>query len=206
MDQAARHLSEGSDYGSLPGEHVTIDQVVALNIRYWRKAAGMTQQELGEKIGWSAANVSDAERSGQKAQRRFDAQAIVTFAHALGVPVTALFFPPADDGIEKRYTFRAEPDMTSEMHQLAWLAISDPSEEDTPAMDTYRRRYVEVFRDYLGEDRTAQAAAAVPTTREAVTGELAALRRQHEALREILASNDRLQQALAERLLKEDRA
>lgn len=205
--QTVNHAQAASSYGSLPGEHVTVNQVVAYNMRYFRKAAGMTQEELGERIGLSFRAVSAAEKTWERTDGRgriFDADLMARIAWALGVPVTALLLPPADDGIEKRYTFRAEQDMTTEMRDLAWLAISDPSEpsaEDTGAMNAYQQRYAQAFRDYLGEDLAARTGAGIPATQDAVKDELKRLSHQHAVLRQVLADNDRLQGALSDRLL-----
>src|ERR1700690_800863 len=93
--------------GGPPAEQVTVDQLVALNIRHWRNAAGLTQADLGGRLGWSAANVSAAERSADPARdpRRFDAQTLTEIALALGVPLAALFLPPGDDGERACYLF-----------------------------------------------------------------------------------------------------
>ena len=47
----------------LPVRRVTVNSIVALNLAYFRKAAGLTQEELGERIGWGKSVVSTAERS-----------------------------------------------------------------------------------------------------------------------------------------------
>lgn len=153
-----QHLSRpAGDYSSLPGEHTTADQIVALNLRYWRKAAGLTQEALGERLGWSGANVSAAERSADPARdrRRFDAETLVMIAAALGVPIPALLMPPPDEGISKRYTIRTAPDYTAGMAVLASMLISDPIAEDTPVAGPYGERYAEVISRYLDPDRAA---------------------------------------------------
>ena len=93
--------------GDPPEKAVTIDQVIAANMRYWRREARMTQEELGKLIGQSDANVSALERSADdnREKRRFDAQAITEIALALGVPIPALFLPPADDRAAAEYIF-----------------------------------------------------------------------------------------------------
>ena len=92
--------------------HVTIDQIVAMNMRYWRRAAGMTQEDLGFRLGWSAANVSAAERSAEEGRdrRRFDADTLTALSLVIGVPLHAFFFPPGDDGDGKRYVFTPPPE------------------------------------------------------------------------------------------------
>jgi len=138
-------------YDRLPGEHVTIDQVVALNMRHWRRAAGLTQEELGERIGWSAANVSAVERSGAEGRerRRFDADTLTSVALALGVPLLALFLPPVSDGEQHRYLFRARPGGDSlSMADLMALVMPD-SDDDTPVMGAYRERLRAAVTRYL---------------------------------------------------------
>jgi transcriptional regulator with XRE-family HTH domain len=146
-------ITAGSDtYEELAGEHVTIDQIVAANIRHWRRAAKMTQEELGERIGWSAANVSAAERSADsgRERRRFDAHTLVSVAVALGVPLVALFLPPADDGAAKRYLFhnREQDADCLDMADLMYAVIPDNGDE-TPVMATYRDRFETAIGTYL---------------------------------------------------------
>lgn len=72
------------------------NRAVAANITRLRLAAGWTQEQLGEKLGWSPANVSSAERSAVagRDKRRFDADVIVLIAAIFGVPPAALITPP----------------------------------------------------------------------------------------------------------------
>ncbi len=137
-------------YEDLPGKHVTVDQIVALNIRYWRRAAGMTQEELGELIGWSAANLSAAERSGDgdRERRRFDAHTLTALTVALGVPLGAFFLPPLDDGAGHRYVFESgEQHSELSMADLMARTVMPDNSDDTPAMSVYRERLrVDVVR------------------------------------------------------------
>ena len=126
----------------LPDEPVSIDQVVALNVRYWRTAAGLTQAELGERLGWSGAVVSAAERSVDEARdrRRFDAQTLAELALALGVPLAALLLPPPDDGERASYRFIAGG-RTWGMGDLMELVVMPDTAEDSPLMEKYRERF-----------------------------------------------------------------
>lgn len=141
-----------SEPASLPVEQVTPDQVVAFNIRYWRKAAGLTQAGLGQKLGWSDANVSAAERSVSEGRdrRRFDAQTLIELAVALGVPVAALLLPPDDDGERARYVFTACGEQ-HDMGDLMELAVMPDSPSDAPVMEAYRRRLRVTVGRYLDE-------------------------------------------------------
>jgi transcriptional regulator with XRE-family HTH domain len=125
----------------LPVEPVTIDQVVALNVRHWRIAAGLTQAELGERLGWSAAVVSAAERSAVESRdrRRFDAQTLTELSLALGVPLAALFLPPPDDGERASYRFTAGG-RTRAMEELMDLVVMPDTLGDSPLLGAYRRR------------------------------------------------------------------
>src|SRR5580658_7913741 len=88
----------------LPERHVTMSQLVAYNMAFFRKAAGLDQKEFGHLVGWSAASVSAAERSwDSKRIKKFDADEITQIAAVLGLPVTAMFLPPADHGTAVRY-------------------------------------------------------------------------------------------------------
>jgi transcriptional regulator with XRE-family HTH domain len=130
-----------SDQDAPPVEHVTIDQVVALNIRQWRREAGMTQEELGRRLGWSAANVSAAERSADPSRdpRRFDAQTLTQLALALGVPLTALLLPPDDDEESTAYIFDG-PGGEHDMREFFVFALMPDFADDSPAITAYRRR------------------------------------------------------------------
>jgi len=130
---------------------VTIDQIVAANMRHWRKAAGMTQEELGDRIGWSAANVSAVERSADEGRerRRFDAHALAQVAIALGVPLIALFLPPEDDGAGKSYRFAGGTGTGYGMKELTERVVMPDSDDGGHVMDAYRQRLAEVADRYL---------------------------------------------------------
>jgi transcriptional regulator with XRE-family HTH domain len=143
-----------------PFERVTADQVVAMNIRRFRIAAGITQGELGELLGWTATNVSAAERSADPARdrRRFDAQALTEIAAALGVPLVALFLPPPGDGDAARYllaTRSGDSDMAAYMEAL----VMPDSDSDGPAMEAYRDAINAASRRYLTPDWADRVAA-----------------------------------------------
>lgn len=95
--------SSGARAG-LPDRHVTMSQLVAYNMAFFRKAAEIDQQDFGQLVGWSAASVSAAERSWDgKRIKVFDADEITQIAAVLGLPVTALFLLPEDHGTAVRY-------------------------------------------------------------------------------------------------------
>src|SRR3954470_302298 len=79
-----------------PVREITPNMLVALNMAKWRQAAGLTQDQLGERLGgWNKTAVSAAERSWDgKRVRQFDADLIVRLAFILEVPITAFFLPP----------------------------------------------------------------------------------------------------------------
>jgi len=80
---------------------LTPNQVIAFNLARAREAKGWTLNEAAEALEpyvgsrWSKANLSAAERSiaGERI-RNFDADEIVAFARAFGVPIAYLFMPP----------------------------------------------------------------------------------------------------------------
>lgn len=150
MDE--RQNPRGEKYKTLPVEDITIDQVVAWNMRHWRRASNMTQEELGELIGWSAGNVSAAERSIEehRDRRRFDAQTIADIAGALRIPIVALFLPPADDGVGKRYQWHTDGS-PRDMASLMMLAMHD-NDHKTATMTEYRDQYQGAVNAYLDEE------------------------------------------------------
>jgi hypothetical protein len=89
----------------LPERLVTPNMLIALNMTRWRVAADLTQEQLGEQLGdWTKTAVSAAERSWDgKRVRQFDADLVVRLAAIFGVPVSAMYLPPADDGEAYRY-------------------------------------------------------------------------------------------------------
>jgi transcriptional regulator with XRE-family HTH domain len=190
------------DYSGLPGVHVTVDQIVARNVKLWRKLAGLTQGELGERIGWSAANVSAAELSAKdgKDRRRFDAHTLAAIAKALSVPIAALFLPPEDDGIACRYLIHADPGECSGMSELASLLISDPPDDDSPVSAAYRKRYAAVIAGYLDAERGEQLLewSGGPGTPEEQAERLARLRWQREALAAMVGDIDAIVDAIAD--------
>jgi transcriptional regulator with XRE-family HTH domain len=153
MDHEQEHA------GGVPAVAVTADQVVALNLRHWRREAGLTQEAAGKLLGWSADNVSSAERSwdGSRDRRRFDAQALAEIALALGVPLAALFLPPPGDGTEARYLLAAGG-RSHAMGEVMALLVMPDNDDDTPVMDAYRARFNEAAARYLDPQWAAAAA------------------------------------------------
>lgn len=147
-----RQLPRSSQYNALPAEDITIDQVVAWNMRHWRRASYMTQEELGERIGWSAANVSAAERSVEehRDRRRFDAQTTAEIADALCMPLAALYLPPEDDGIGKRYVWRRDGSGPRDMAALMAIVMHN-NDYEADVMDEYRDRFRGAVTAYLEE-------------------------------------------------------
>lgn len=142
----------------IPNEPVTADQLVAYNIRRWRRASGITQEELGARTGWSAANLSAAERSAdpERERRRFDAQMIADFALALGVPLVALFLPPADDGIRVNYVLSARG-AKYHMGDFMAMAVMIDSDDDSRVSEQYRDTFNAAAERYLGPEWAALA-------------------------------------------------
>ncbi len=138
MSTGTEHaVSENAD---LVESKVTINQLVGYNMACYRKAAGLTQDELGKSLGgWTKVAVSAAERSWDgKRVRKFDADELVTLAGALGVPVVALFLLPEDAGTAKRYVLDGPgfPDLTT----LLLRDVLPSRGGDSPPMAAYRKR------------------------------------------------------------------
>jgi hypothetical protein len=126
----------------LPERRVTVNQLVAYNMAFFRKAAGLGQHEFGEPLGWSAASVSAAERSwDSKRVKKFDADELVQIAAVLGVPLVALFLPPEDHGTAVRYVLRLCGTGIKDLGDLLPLALPAPGGESA-VMDAYRKRIV----------------------------------------------------------------
>jgi transcriptional regulator with XRE-family HTH domain len=125
----------------LPERTLTMSQLVAYNMGAFRKAAGLSQQELGERVGgWSAASVSAAERSWDSRRIKvFDADDIAKIADALGVPLIALFLPPEDHGTAVRYVFSKPDSHDNDLKHLLDMILTWP-DSDSPGMREFRRR------------------------------------------------------------------
>ena len=132
---------------------VTVNQVVAWNIARWRRACGLTQAQLGSKIGMSVASLSEAERSWDgKRTREFDAQSLTVIALALGVPLAALFLPPEDDGATVRYVVRDGEGRPYPMGAYMGLVVMPDNDDQTPVMTDYRDRLNAAAARYLDPD------------------------------------------------------
>lgn len=225
-EEMADRLRPGSDYTELPGRHVTINQIVAYNMAYFRKAAGLTQEELArELLGWTAkpwskAAVSAAERAWDgRRVRQFDADLIFGLAVALRIPISAFFLPPDIDGVNERFLVDApftygEGDvdddardamfyksMCRRMYDVLLYVLSDPTEDDEPAPERYRQRLNSTL-DFYFEDR-----GSVPkeyfedlTTEEQLVHKLARARMQYEALRGVIGDTESVIEFLSEKL------
>jgi len=131
-----------ADRAPLPERTVTVNQLVAYNLAFYRKVAGLTQEELGAPLGLSAASVSAAERSWDSSRvKKFDADEVASIAAALGVPVIALFLPPEDDGTAVRYVVHL-PGSEPDRHHDFTAAVLPAYDIDSPAMAAFRRRLI----------------------------------------------------------------
>jgi hypothetical protein len=142
----------GEPDDDLPCELKTADQIVAWNIAWYRKAAGFTQEQIGELLGGrSKRNISADERSWDGGHtREFKAQDLAALSEAFGIPIGAFFLPPADDGLEVRYMFRP----VSEDLDMGYLMamIMPDSGRTTVTMEAYRGRLIEAVRRYMGAE------------------------------------------------------
>jgi cell division septum initiation protein DivIVA len=131
-----------ADRPRLPERRVTISQLVAYNLGFFRRAAGIDQRTIGELLGWSGASVSAAERSWEsKRTKVFDADEVMQIAAALDVPLAALFLPPEDHGTAVRYVvhWREREDIDfSDLQQYVFPGRGG----DSPALDAYRQRLI----------------------------------------------------------------
>lgn len=201
MDERQAPGTEG--YEALPAEEIAIDQVIAWNMRHWRQARYMTQEQLGDPLGWSAANVSAIERSaeGNRDRRRFDAQTIAGIAHALHIPIVALFLPPEDDGAGKRYQWHTGNLVPRSMADLMEL-VMNYNDEESELTDQYVDRFRAAVTAYL-EEKWAEEVAQwfAPMDDAAARAEQAARFRSRQAALLTMAAE---QGALAEYLEPEE--
>jgi transcriptional regulator with XRE-family HTH domain/cell division septum initiation protein DivIVA len=144
---------------ALPVRRLTVNRLVAYNMAAFRKAAGLTQEEVGERLGgWSGASVSAAERSWDgKRVKKFDADEIVAIAFALGVPISALFLPPEDDGTAVRYMFDTPGSRDGDLGGILLTYAYPAHGGDSPAMDAYRKRIIAAGASGRLEDPVGKA-------------------------------------------------
>jgi transcriptional regulator with XRE-family HTH domain len=136
----------------LPERRITVNRLIAWNMAYYRRKAGLTQEQLGELLGgWTKVAVSAAERSWDgKRVRKFDGDEIAAIASVLGVPITALFLPPEDDLEDCRYVLGYDDEGEPVgMGSLLSHAIPEPTLDGTPAMRAYEDRLVEAMDKYF---------------------------------------------------------
>jgi transcriptional regulator with XRE-family HTH domain len=170
-------------------DRTLVNRVVAYNMTRWRKAAGLTQEELGQRLGgWSGASVSAAERSWDgKRVRKFDADEVAAIGAALGVPIVALFLPPLGGGEAAVRLF----------------ALTMPETgEDTPVMDAFRKERAFAAAQYADPVRSRRLiefmeALASPEEREKMAGQ------QMSSLQKSEMEYRRRLRAAANRLLDE---
>ncbi len=196
----------GSSYTALSGVHVTINQIVAYNLARFRKASDLTQEQLGEMLRWSKVVVSAAERSWDgKRVRQFSADDVLSIAMVLDIPISALFLPPEDDGVDRRYLFHlsdGKGPICHNMYDLFTFLSSEPPYDDEPATLAYRQRYIAAENLYLDPGRGDELAQTLDdlTTEERIVNRLGRLQEQYDALRGVLGDIDKLHEALSRRL------
>jgi len=155
---------------------------------YFRRAAGITQDELGRLVGGRPKSaISADERSWDgKRTREFDAHTITLLAAALGVPILALFLPPEDDGICEHYVFTDDGDGT--MTDLMRAVVPDTG-YDTPVMDAYRKRFQAAVTYYADPEFGEQVARFLrDATDDELRADRAARLRQRQAEAEAMAA------------------
>ena len=213
MNDAETKGSAAPDDGvaELPSRDITANMLVGYNMAYFRKAAGMTQEELGQRLGWSNVAVSAAERSWDgKRVRQFDADVVVDLAMALGVPISALFLPPEDDGERRRYELPADgPDGGIPMGDLLSFAMPElPPAVGGPAIEAYEKRLGDAIGAYFPHaSKELAARLRERTTDEQILEALQAARSHRteiehvgELMASIASDNELLQDVLSEAL------
>jgi transcriptional regulator with XRE-family HTH domain len=83
------------------GKDFTIIEIVALNVRVARKAAGLSQEELAHEARIDRTYISQVERK----QRNLTISVLARIARALGITPEKLLVPavqPSLEGVRKR--------------------------------------------------------------------------------------------------------
>lgn len=200
MTEIAKAALSAKGTVALTVRPVTINQVVAYNMAWYRKAAGLTQEDLGQRLGgWTKVAVSAAERSWDgKRVRKFDADDLVAIARAIGVPVPALFLPPDDAGIAITYELEETSEVEQRTQLTALLPYFLPSSGDqTPVMAAFRNRLMALGAKYLTETDHAEAIIADSRTR-ADSLERDAVERHRTILSALIIQRDELEHRVDE--------
>jgi transcriptional regulator with XRE-family HTH domain len=142
----------------LPVRLVSVNDVVSMNLAHFRKAVGLSQQELANQIGWLKQVVSTAERSWEgRRKRNFTVSDLIDIASGLGIPFAALLLPPEDDGITVTY-------MVDGFHNGGEMPLRDLLpfvlgfiEGESPAMAEYRKRLIALGAYNVLSDRATRA-------------------------------------------------
>jgi transcriptional regulator with XRE-family HTH domain len=146
-------MESDNDTGAdAPIRLVTVNQIVAWNIAWLRREAGLTQQELADKLGWPQNKISEAERSWSgKRTREFNAEELIAFSLAFDVPLNALFLPPLGDGKEGVYLIRPPGQKESlGMGVLLGAVLFGDPEDASDGVTAYRRRLLAVVAEHFG--------------------------------------------------------
>ena len=179
---------------------ITVNMLVGYNMARWRRASGMTQEQLGDELGnWTKAAVSAAERSWDgKKIRQFDADLIAELASIFGVPIPALFMPPPDDGETVRYLIDGQ-DAVPMSDLFAYLWPDSDWATGSPAAAEYQQAVISAMAKYAGGEAAKDLAGGM--------AELAAEEEIEIALREARANREAIGglHALADRLAEENR-
>lgn len=178
----------------LPERDLNGNQLVAYNVAHWRKALGITQQELADRMNWrsyrgpwSKVKVSALERSVHGTRPALvPADDLVNLAEVLEVPLLGLFLPPVDDGVKAVYRLG----VTSEggflaMDQLV-ARLFPPVDSDDVNIGAYYDRVEQTLRHYFGtvELNLVRSGDPSPDPRS----KIAVLAKQRDTLLEILRS------------------
>lgn len=172
--------------------------LVGYNITYFRKALGLTQAQLADRLGWTNVAVSAAERSWDgKRVRSFAASELVMIARAFSVPIAALLLPPEDDLVDCRYVTIVGEDDERDVADMGFLlsqVMSDPPADESPSTRVYEERYVRMVRKYF-DSRVAQAVAMRLKERgleEELASRMRSAQRNRKAIADFKRSLDRV--------------
>jgi transcriptional regulator with XRE-family HTH domain len=185
--------ADGSRGDALPERMVTPNMLIAFNVARWRAAAGLTQDQLGERLGgWTKTAVSAAERSWDgKRVRQFDADLVVRLAAILGVPVRAFLLPPPDDGEAFRYAVRLADGAVLPMREYFGIVMPELGADGPRA---YLDAVAAAAARYLDYETAGSLAATVKdlAAERQLEAALDAARADGQALAALAASLDSL--------------